>query len=132
MTWGIHVLYIAVILILLAFVLMTWRAHINSGTALSRVNCLVAEMFLDHSRYASIGKIFADFINDNRQPINRSSLEHGDFNASRQYWLSSAFQIEKATQQLMVSESREYIGLAVALHSYFTKRSDQRTSMPPL
>ena len=121
MSWGIHVAYVSVILVLIVLVLAAFRANSNNGTALLRVNCVVAEMFFDEARYGAVRQKFLNFIDDERRPIEQHPSEKADFEANRLYWISSAFQIEKATQTLMVSDSQEYLGLAKAVHRYATR-----------
>ncbi len=100
-----HIVYIAIIAILLLLLWMVWRAHISNSTILLNINCLVAEMFLDETRYQGLKLIFDAFIGNEDQPGNQREFDKTDFEKNRTYWLSSAYQVEKATQNLMLSET---------------------------
>jgi hypothetical protein len=114
-----HILYIAVIVVLLLLLAMVWVAHSRNGAALVRVNCVVAEMLLEQSRYEQVRRRFSEFMKDDRQPLNNNKPGKADFDMNRIYWISSAFQIEKATQILMIDEGPSgYQGLAEAVYRY--------------
>lgn len=119
---SIHIVYIVIIILLLSLLWMVWRAHVINGHNLLNINCVVAEMLLDETRYQGIKLIFDTFIHDEKQPINQQAFDKGDFDKNRTYWLSTAFQTEKATQNLMLGEAGNgYETLAYVLNSKITQ-----------
>lgn len=123
----IHIIYIGIIILLLLLLMMVWSAHHKNSTFLLSINCLVAEMFLDETRYYGLKSIFDAFILDEKQPINTDRIDKDNFDENRTYWISSAFQVEKATQNMMLSEvGNSYEELAHTLNIKFIEQKNSK------
>lgn len=101
-----HIVYLATIAILLGALVLVWFAHISNGRKLIKINSLCAEMFLDEFRYNGIRVQFLALLFNERQPMMQQDITTENFDTSRAYWVSTAYQVEKSTENMLLYEAR--------------------------
>ena len=78
-------------------------------------------------RYNGIKLQFEALIYDKLIPMNQDKDKYSDFEKNYMYWLSTTFQVEKVTEQIMLYEQGDdYKTLAHVLHNKFVSEAETK------